>query len=420
MKVPSNEAEPSRAPNGYIPPQTELNTRCSHGEHAELDAAGGGQMHPNGTSHASTSAHEPAQSPAEAAEAAVYGEVGSYATDTRAQAARHADSIAWNNLRAAHLGYDPPIDDAGSEGPSGTVRWVRNAIQRSWGAWLVGDSSPGAWQMCRQQAATPADAVFLDALRGHRRLGDGGGHVPLGADGGMVDGSAVASVTGSSGGEWAAPPGGSGTGSAAMESAMLSRRSLRHRMDSEPLDWGSMEHLREHDAAGGPLDAGGHGSSGSGGAAAAEAGRCNTQGDAVLPNILGIDELRLPEARAGNSNLIENLREHEGIANLAVEANHALRRLGAVVDDDYRLEEDEQEGSDEDADVEAAEYTHAYEWGRGGGRGSRQSLPRQSAGPELLSYIYGHVRVFQKLPPTCVVSSFHSYSLLLMGFLDSG
>ena len=295
----------------------------------------------------------------------MHAAVGSYASDTRARAARHADSMAWNNLRAEQLGYDPPVDDGASEGPLGTVRWVRNAIQRSWGAWLAGDSSPGAWQMCRDQATTPADAVFLDVLRDQQAPGGAGAHMPPGSDVRMVDGS----VVGSSGGEWGVPTGASSV-------AMASRNNSRHH--SEPLDWGSMENLREHDAPWG----------------------CGPQGDALLQNIVE-DRPNDAGARQG----LPGPSEHASGASLAAEADNALRRLGAVVDDDERLEgdgEEEEEESDEDADDE--EYMHAYEMGRRAARrGShRRNRPRPAAGPELTSYIYGHVRALHGVP--CLVA----------------
>ena len=85
-----------------------------------------------------------------------------------------------------------------------------------------------------------------------------------------------------------------------------------------------------------------------------------------------------------------------GDASLALETDNVLRRLSAVVDDDDRLEVDaEEEGSDEDADDDDEAYMHAREMGRRAGRRfGHHSMPRPAAGPELTSYIYGHVRSF--------------------------
>lgn len=380
-KVPSNEAEPSRPPNGHIASPKTLDARCSKDEQAELGAAVAedGYVHRNGTSHG---ASEPGRSPAEtAAEAAVYGEVGSYAADTRAHAARHADSMAWHNLRAEQLGYDPPSDDGASEGPSGTVRWVRNAIQRSWGAWLAGDSSPGAWQMCRDQAATPADAVFLDALRGQKQPGDSSNPTPAGTDTRMSE-SVVASVMGSSAGEWTAPIGGApGTSNA----TMASRSNSRHHMNSEPLDWVRMEHLREHDGA--PVDTSVYGGRDTGCAAPPPWGHV-ARGDVTLQNGWP-DEIRLARNLHPDATNYDELNTHDGNASLGEQADDTLRRLGAVVDEDEPLEVDEE---DEEGRADADTYTHAYRWSRGGLQGNRHRTPRQAAGPELLSYIYGHVR----------------------------
>jgi hypothetical protein len=199
--APSNEAEPSRAPYSHMhPSDAEPRSRCNDGSHAEQDAATGDSAHRNGTSH-SPGAHPTHEVGSSASETAVRGEVGSYATDLRAQAARHADSVAWINAHAEQLGYDPPTDDGASEGPSATVKWVRNAIQRSWGAWLAGDSVPGAWQMCRDLASSPAEEAFLDELRGSKQNGDTGSHhMRSGIDARMADASGVASATASTGG----------------------------------------------------------------------------------------------------------------------------------------------------------------------------------------------------------------------------
>lgn len=48
--------------------------------------------------------------------------------------------------------------------PDRVTRWVRQALQQSWGAWLAGGASTAAWDMCRE-GATDADAVFMDDMR---------------------------------------------------------------------------------------------------------------------------------------------------------------------------------------------------------------------------------------------------------------
>lgn len=48
--------------------------------------------------------------------------------------------------------------------PDRVTRWVRQALQQSWGAWLAGGESTAAWDVCRQ-GATDADAAFMEDVR---------------------------------------------------------------------------------------------------------------------------------------------------------------------------------------------------------------------------------------------------------------
>lgn len=65
--------------------------------------------------------------------------------------------------RASAMGVAAVEGDGGPGPPDRVTRWVRNALQQSWGSWLAGDESKAAWTACRQ-GGSGADVAFMDSM----------------------------------------------------------------------------------------------------------------------------------------------------------------------------------------------------------------------------------------------------------------
>eukprot|EP00892_Ulva_mutabilis_P012900 jgi/Ulvmu1/9983/UM059_0032.1 len=84
----------------------------------------------------------------------------------------HAGHAAWGHEGTSDACAAGTSGNACGSAPERVTRWVRQALQQSWGAWLAGDESTAAWNMCRS-GATEADAAFMDDMRRMSWHGDG-------------------------------------------------------------------------------------------------------------------------------------------------------------------------------------------------------------------------------------------------------